>query len=174
MTMDRGYISEVADVVRDTLALKTPITLEELIRAIEELGGRCIPGVKEEMGIEAQISTPSEEHSEYRFTIQYLEGKPAKRILFSIAHEVGHLVLHLLGENGTLLQDETFARGMHTTQKELEANEFAAALLMPAEEFILKCEEMVSGNKISITKVAECFNVSVQAATVRGNVLGLW
>jgi Zn-dependent peptidase ImmA (M78 family) len=45
---------------------------------------------------------------------------------------------------------------------------------MPENEFIIKCKENMNDNKVNITKVAEYFGVSVQAATVRGNVLGLW
>lgn len=60
------------------------------------------------------------------------------------------------------------------TQQKLEADEFAAAFLMPEEAFINECKEQIRGDRVNVTRVANYFNVPVQAATVRGNVLGLW
>lgn len=45
---------------------------------------------------------------------------------------------------------------------------------MPEDDFVLKCKEFMEKNKVNITRVADYFNVSVQAAKVRGNVLNLW
>ena len=64
---------------------------------------------------------------------------------------------------------------MQSSESELAANEFAAAFLMPEEDFIMQCEECKNENDmVNVTKVANYFNVSAQAATVRGSVLGLW
>ena len=51
--------------------------------------------------------------------------KPESRILFSIAHELGHLILHLLKPDGSIQECTTLHRGAQSTRKELEANEFA-------------------------------------------------
>lgn len=52
---------------------------------------------------------------------------------FVVAHELGHYLLHY-EENGTLY--ETYrGSSAHGDEREQEANKFAAALLMPAEEF---------------------------------------
>ena len=174
MAIDREKIGKIADFVRATLSLSVPITLEQLLAAIERLGGNCVAKSLDEMRVEAEISTPSQTNAEYRFEINYLVGRPEKRILFSIAHELGHLFLHLLEPNGNLSPAETLQRSMDVTQKELEANEFAAALLMPEEAFVIKCRDIVVDNRVDVSQIAEFFNVSVQAATVRGNVIGLW
>ena len=64
---------------------------------------------------------------------------------------------------------------MQSSESELAANEFAAAFLMPEADFIIQCEECKNENDmVNVTKVANYFNVSAQAATVRGSVLGLW
>ena len=82
--------------------------------------------------------------------------------------------LHLLEEGGTLTPGVVCQRDLTQSQQEWEANEFAAAFLMPEDDFVLKCKESMENNKVNITKVADFFNVSVQAAKVRGNVLNLW
>lgn len=174
MTINRRAINKIADVVRTALSLSVPITLEALCEAVYKLGGACISASSGELQVDAQITALDDTDEQHRFVIRYLEDKLDTRILFSIAHEMGHLFLHLLNENGTLRQAETFQRNMETTQEELEANEFAAALLMPEEIFIVKSKEFMTKDKINVTKMAEYFNVSVQAATVRGNVLELW
>jgi Zn-dependent peptidase ImmA (M78 family)/transcriptional regulator with XRE-family HTH domain len=53
----------------------------------------------------------------------------AARINFDIAHELGHIMLHEWSENEEVLTREEFK------QKEKEANEFAAAFLLPKETF---------------------------------------
>lgn len=171
--IDRQYINEVANIVRKQLQLEPPITLDKILEAVERLGGRYEPVEENSMNVEAQISTPKVSE-DYEFIIKYLQGKSENRVLFSVAHELGHLVLHLLQDDGTLEKSEVYARSKDSSQKELEANEFAAALLMPENDFIAKCKEFMVENKVNVTKVAEYFNVSNQAATVRGNVLKLW
>lgn len=98
---------------------------------------------------------------------------------FTIAHELGHYILHrqLLEEESQLVSyiksnDKTLpalARGLDYNSIEKEANNFAADILMPENEFKLKCE---CAN--SIEEVANYFGVSVQAATIRANNLGGW
>lgn len=174
MSIDRVYINRAADLVRSALSLTLPITKEQLFEAVNGLGGECVPVSKSDIKDEAQISTPSDGATPL-FTIKYIDTKPEKRILFSIAHELGHLFLHLLDDDGKISKEEVLARRTRDTSKEeLEANEFAAALLMPEEAFVIKCREVMSENKINLSIMAEAFNVSIQAATVRGNVLGLW
>lgn len=59
-----------------------------------------------------------------------------------------------------------------SSEKEYQANEFAAAFLMPKNEYLKKLNEFVSGNKVNTSKIAEYFNVSVEAASNRGKFLG--
>ena len=98
---------------------------------------------------------------------------------FTIAHELGHYCLHkdLLDENSQLVSYikirntdcPALARGLSYNCLEMEANAFAAELLMPEKEFLSKCEIANS-----IEEVAEHFGVSVQAATIRANKVGGW
>lgn len=168
---NRGYVDAAAGIVKTALELNIPITLESLCEKIqEELPGTCIPKAMGELDVDAQITTLNNN----TFKLEYLENKPNTRILFSIAHELGHLFLHLLEKGGKLKAGVICQRDLTRSQEEWEANEFAAALLMPEEDFIFKCKECLNDNKVNVTEVADFFNVSVQAATVRGNVLDLW
>ena len=98
---------------------------------------------------------------------------------FTIAHELGHYILHkdLLDENSELVSyiksnDKicpALARGLDYNTIEKEANNFAAEILMPEKKFICKCE---TAN--SIEEVANYFGVSVQAASIRADKLGGW
>ena len=85
---------------------------------------------------------------------------------------MGHLILHFLEDdgNGKLKTKESVNIG---EVEEYEANEFAAYLLMPDEQFISKCKEFSENGMISINKLAEYFHVSNRTATVRGMALGL-
>ena len=109
------------------------------------------------------------------------ENHPATRQQFTIAHEIGHLVLHQnLVDNDELLPT-TYKLGVgiktglarsnsfmssEYRKTETEANKFAAELLMPTEEFIKAANECDDLNEL-----ANRFNVSVGAASIRANTL---
>lgn len=99
---------------------------------------------------------------------------------FTIAHELGHYFLHkekldrdseiVSGSKGVEYiprQNITSSSSDEYRQMETEANDFAANILMPAEEFIEQCKELNS-----IDDVANYFGVSISAATMRANKLG--
>lgn len=173
---DRRFIWKIADYTRELLALSTPLSLNALSEAIKALGGTCevVPDLSDG---EACISTPNGQDCSPKFNIRYIENKPESRVLFSIAHELGHLILHLLDSDGTIKECTTLHRSAQSTLEELEANEFAAALLMPADAFIAEVQKQVernSNHNVNIAELANYFHVSVQAATVRGKILQLW
>lgn len=98
-----------------------------------------------------------------------------KRRRFTIAHELGHLFLHMGYLTNAELwerQDENIYHRLGSSEKEYQANEFAAAFLMPQREYIKIMNENINGNKVNTSKIAEYFNVSVEAASNRGKFLG--
>lgn len=101
------------------------------------------------------------------------EGKPRQR--FTIAHELGHHVLHKLPLSMTKNELKLYRNSDSSTgeiKKEREANSFAASLLMP-EKFIRDEIENASDNiKDSVKYLAEKFRVSEQAMTFRLANLG--
>ncbi|MBR1479739.1 MAG: ImmA/IrrE family metallo-endopeptidase [Alphaproteobacteria bacterium] len=99
----------------------------------------------------------------------------ARRRVFTLAHEIGHIVLgHRDGGDRMVDTRSDLILPLKRT-KEYEANEFAGKLLMPEWEFRKKWNEK---RKLSITDRISCmtetFGVSFSAATVRAEVLGLY
>lgn len=97
---------------------------------------------------------------------------------FTIAHELGHYLLH----KGDVFVDRPFLRDSKSSlaidKQEIEANQFAAALLMPeelvTEEFIDLIEKRkISSPDILIEELASHFEVSIQAMTIRLQTLEL-
>ena len=88
---------------------------------------------------------------------------------FTIAHEIGHLVLH---ESEDYFVDRVFRRDANSSaavdEVEIEANKFAAALLMPSrfvrEEVARLAEPLRSED---VEALARIFRVSQQAMTLR-------
>ena len=96
-------------------------------------------------------------------------GHPHRK-RFSIAHELGHHFLHLQSDGEMIDRDTNFFRvngygSDETAQeglKEIEANQFAAALLMP-ERLIRQAWQ----KRRSISKLARLFQVSEEAMGYR-------
>lgn len=104
------------------------------------------------------------------------EQHHAHRQRFSVAHEVGHFVLHFdpkRDKEGLFacttgdMEVSAAPRGLHARavhlQQEAEANLFAAALLMP--ESSVKAMHKVTGGRV--LTLAKHFNVSPKAMEIR-------
>ena len=162
------YVDGCVDFVCNAVKVQSPLTLEQLCQIIQEkLPGSCVP--KDNLKEDARLVILDDSS----FTIEYANTVPETKLLFSIAHELGHLILHFLEDNGSdkLKMEESVNIG---EVEEYEANEFAAYLLMPDKQFITKCKQFSENGMISINKLAEYFHVSKRTATVRGMALGLW
>ncbi len=91
---------------------------------------------------------------------------------FTIAHECGHLLLH----EGEAYVDKSFRvnlrddkSSMAIDPEEIEANRFAAELLMPYRMLVedLQNQEIDLENEIAIASLARKYRVSLQAMTHR-------
>ena len=87
----------------------------------------------------------------------------AERDRFSIAHELGHYVLHFPISG----QQPMMAQRFGSTRVEWEANWFAAGFLMPAADFKDRFVD-----RSSLPAVARHFGVSMAAAEARAKALG--
>jgi IrrE N-terminal-like domain len=85
-------------------------------------------------------------------------GEPLVRQRFTVAHELGHLMLHPV-ERAFRHSDNTFAG----TTLEVQANQFAADLLMP----LWMVDPAVQAFGADPRKLAQLFRVSEQAAKLR-------
>ncbi|MBS0219991.1 MAG: ImmA/IrrE family metallo-endopeptidase [Proteobacteria bacterium] len=99
-----------------------------------------------------------------KFEIYLPDYTNAERDRFSIAHEIGHYILHYPLAN----QPMTAAR-FGSTRVEWEANWFAAGFLMPEAAF----RKEFARHPKNIAGVARHFRVSTAAATARAKALGL-
>lgn len=109
-----------------------------------------------------------------RGVIGYNANHSQVRQRFTIAHEVGHFVLHAAGQQQRLFvdksvfrRDEASSRG--DDREEIEANQFAAALLMP--EMLLRAEIERLGldldDEVDVGELARRFAVSTAAMSFR-------
>ncbi|MEQ3552886.1 ImmA/IrrE family metallo-endopeptidase [Pseudonocardia nematodicida] len=99
---------------------------------------------------------------------------------FTISHEVGHLLLH---EGRSLTVDKSVRvsyrndiSSMATDSEEIEANAFAAALLMPQDHVRAAASPLVKSQRSEreiISRLAKKFDVSSQAMTFRLVNLGI-
>ena len=110
------------------------------------------------------------------FRIVISDAQNAQRRNFTIAHELGHLFLHMgYRTNKELWDKQDNSRFMRfgTSDQEFQANEFAAALLMPKGQYLQKLREYSHEGRIDMNKMSSHFNVSLSAATNRGRFLGV-
>jgi len=87
---------------------------------------------------------------------------------FTLAHELGHYILHKDKIIDKKHEDYILLRDNEYTPMEREANEFASELLMPAKHFRKYIQEGITKFK----DLAEKFNVSVNAIKYRAYKLG--
>ena len=175
MTKDmKDWIEDLTSIIRKEYDVQSPVDFKSLI---EDLGGE-IKEIDDGACEEAVILKKSEDS----FLINLQEHKPDRRKRFSIAHELGHLFIHM----GYLWNDEkweSFKVGegfprLGDSEQEREAHYFAAAFLMPDDEFREQCEnasETIDGKNVChLNTVADYFEVSYDAALNRGRNLGLF
>jgi Zn-dependent peptidase ImmA (M78 family) len=92
------------------------------------------------------------------------EGKSACRTRFGIAHEIGHLTIHVGVQTGDRLTES-------------QANRFASAFLMPRAYFIKECQGAFRGSRLNWSAIVDIklkWKVSKAAILYRGRQLGVF
>ena len=165
-------ISALAEVVRESLELGVPVDVTE---AVNRLGG-IVKEVDTAPGEpEAAVKRTGE-----RFEITIKKNHLPTRTRFSVAHELGHLFLHM----GYLVNPDTWGHSSEYCDsvyhrfgygiEEAEANLFAAAFLMPEAEFRKAVSELGSNGDIPVKELANHFKTSAAATLKRGQELGVF
>ncbi|MDZ8089962.1 MAG: ImmA/IrrE family metallo-endopeptidase [Nostoc sp. DedQUE12b] len=107
-------------------------------------------------------------------TIGINEAHIPVRQRFTLAHEIGHYILHK--EQSELFIDKKYTAIFRDSRsssgelrREIQANQFAAALLMPRKlvENEIKARGLDLGDDCMLRKLAEDFEVSIQAMAYR-------
>jgi len=154
---------EIEDTI-ESILLSTGLSYPEdsLIEIIEAY----IPGVsvvEDDFGgkpnVRGAIFRQSAEYQHPLIAIQSNQSPGAKT--FTLGHEFGHYVLNHNDKDNYFIDDLNFD-GSKPMQNEAEANFFAAALLMPSEEFLRLDQSFVSDKQL-----AERFGVTEAAVRVR-------
>lgn len=115
-------------------------------------------------------------------SIAVRRSDPVVRRRFTIAHEIGHFYLrhhihrselvHADKDSQVIYRSAKASEGLD--QMEVQANQFAASLLMPTKLVREHVDSMPKPLRDEdVTQLARKFNVSVQAMTIRLTTLGL-
>jgi Zn-dependent peptidase ImmA (M78 family) len=172
----RQEINEFADLIRSSCNLPLPVKEKGIVEVIKNLGGRIAP--HNDGDFEAKIEKIDDDSFQIVIGKADTNSNP-RRKLFTLAHELGHLFLHMgyivdpdTWKNAPTYEDGALYRYGHSVE-EHEASEFAAAFLMPQNEFSIKVREAATSGRVNMAPIAEYFGVSFDAAVTRGKWLGL-
>lgn len=163
----KGRIFSFAEQVADKLGVKPGDRLEPVIGA---LGGRIVYGTAHDQALRAAEAIVV--RSARDFTIYLPATTSVQRDRFTVAHELGHLLLHF----PKVVQSSPGSRMVATRwvdmsdadaqRAEWEANWFAAGFLMPDRDFGAHVE------LLSISALSSRYGVSEQAIEIRKKAFG--
>lgn len=117
-----------------------PIPIEEIVELQMNIALVVVPGIKELLGIDAFISSDFSQ-----ITIdEYAYENYAERTKFSIAHEIGHSILHAewYKNHGPKNLDDYLTFHERVSPEvykflEIQANTFAGLVLVPTNQLII-------------------------------------
>jgi hypothetical protein len=143
----------------------------DVARLIIETTAQMFPGdpitkvEEEDLGGFAGALVPAESRS--RWAIAVDKGQSAGRRRFTIAHEFGHFLLHRKKYPNGIHSSEADVDGRTRIEVEREANEFAAWLLMPLDDFRKQIAPKDKPDFDAIGSCADRYEVSLVAAVLR-------
>ena len=157
----RRVINEIAELVRKIYTVDGPVS--DIDSVVSRMGGRVIENPDIYDFSDGQIRKIS--NSEFEIIVSPFQS--LERRNFAIAHELGHLFLHMdfMTDSDKLRKQskEVYYRN-GSSELEYQANEFAAAFLMPRKDYKNKLDEHIKGNMANTEKIARYFFVSIDAA----------
>lgn len=168
----RTDINDLAKQVITKYNIAIPIT--DIKAVVKQIGGTIeeLQDTHIRYDGEVQKCTPN------GFVIRISKDQPISRKNFTIARELGHLFIHMgYLEKSKLWNNQnssTVYKIVGANDDEHKVNEFAAAFLMPEEEFYdsLQRHKDPTGSTVNMKKVADEFHVSLSTAVNRGKFLG--
>ena len=153
------------------------MTGPELVSRLKSAGLMRLPlnvrGVAEYLGLEVVEEPMDDDMSGFleirsgRWVVGVNAFHHINRKRFTIAHEIAHFLLHSDGQ--VEFRDRTFARRTNDPSRmEREADQFAAELLMPADDV----KQKIAAGETSLSALAAQFGVSALAMKYRVQNLG--
>lgn len=163
----RRQIKTIVDYLREILEIDCPVDLGKLVRSLK---GE-ISSTSDYDCADGMITKISDD----RFIILVSQNQSEERQRFTIAHELGHLFLHMGFPNKDWNPENKIFYRYGYSELEFQANEFAACLLMPEQEFAkIVNENLDADGNVNTLKVANYFKVSEIAVINRGKWLGVF
>lgn len=164
--LPKRAVQSLAESVANQLGYKPGGDLRPVL---DQLGGKLT--YQQFAGLHETDSGSLVVHDMSNFEVRIATNTSIKRDNFTIAHEIGHYILHYLypNQNGEPSSGGMVANRYGSDRVEWEANWFAAAFLMPEEAFRLAFSDKAG----ELSQVADLFGVSTTAAEVRAKALGL-
>ncbi|KAB2734786.1 ImmA/IrrE family metallo-endopeptidase [Brucella anthropi] len=165
--LSKPTVERIAEAIAETLGFRPGDSMEAVV---SRFGGRIVVGTNGDDDFESGSIVA---RSMSDFTIYISQFTSLVRDRFTIAHELGHLLLHLeeVQKNApnAVMRATRWVDENNQEQKraEWEANWFAAAFLMPAKVF----SEIYQKDGPSTAQ--RIFGVSEKAAEIRAKSIGL-
>lgn len=148
---------ERIDTIIENLRMKTGLSFPEdnLVDLAKALGIEVFESkfVKHD-NIDGFLEYPKKDTDKPKIYLN--KDRPAVRKKFTLAHELGHYVLHRDTQRKYRIDTVDYSKDDDTTREETEANYFAASLLVPED----KLRSILALSKGNIDIAAEYFGVS--------------
>jgi hypothetical protein len=164
MSLIKRVSREYQSTIREYMS-RTPVPVGALAKEL----GLEVKLVLLPPNISGEIRPSPTAASGFRINVNRHEKKERQR--FTIAHEIGHFLLHshLIGDG---LSDSVMYRSSLSSAEEIEANKIAAEILMPSET-VEKLLQSHAGVKSEGTAnaIAEALEVSAPAMKIRLGIL---
>ena len=164
----RIFIDNLAEAVIDAYGITIPIDNIEAV--VKKIGGEIV----EKADLDDLYDGTIRKVDQNSFSIVISPFQSEGRKAFTVAHELGHLFLHM----GFRINDDKWNNQMkgfyrnNDAEANYQANEFAKAFLMPEEEYGEILNRYTKGNRVNIKEVANHFHVAINIAASRGQLLG--
>ena len=151
----KEYIEQVSEIIHKEFKIENQIQIDPVTIA-EEFGFTVFKSTFDFDNISVMVIISNENKSIY-----INENDSLNRQRFTVAHELGHIILHH-ESNEESYKEVDFRTNNGFDERESQANSLAAALLMPrtkANEIWKKLQD--------VDDFADAFKVSKQAASIR-------
>lgn len=152
--LDLDFINEVADKLRTESGVDGSSFVD-----VEAIANKLGFEVYETTFDDSNISGKVINHNSQKEI--YITSDSFERQRFTIAHEIGHIILHH-GPNDEICEIDYRHSESKYTRKEYQANAFASALLMPKDKV-----KSIWKKLNDVDDLADYFKVSKKAASIR-------
>lgn len=145
------------DAIIENLRMKTGLSFPEdnLVNLAKALGIEVYESnFTKHDNVDGFIEYPQKNTEKIKIYLN--KNRPPERKKFTLAHELGHYVLHHDNKKMYRVDEVDYSKDDEETKKETEANYFAASLLVPEE----KLKSIMALSKGDVNIAAKYFGVS--------------